>query len=227
MIMALVGTTITPWGQFFIQDYVVDKKLTKEDLNIERGDVFFGSFFTNFISFFIIVACAATLFAKGINISDASQAAQALEPLAGEFAKTLFAFGFLNASLFGAAIVPITTAYVITEAFGMESGLNYSFKQAPQFYGIFLLLLILGCAMVILPFVPLITILVVTQAINAVLLIPIFIFLYLLSNDKKILGQYANNRFINFIVIITLVAISIASTVYMVSLFAPSLLNFF
>ncbi len=226
MIMALVGTTITPWGQFFIQDYVVDKKLTKEDLKIERGDVFFGSFFTNFISFFIIVACATTLFAKGIHITDASQAAQALQPLAGEFAKTLFAFGFLNASLFGAAIVPITTAYVITQAFGMESGLNYSFKQAPQFYGIFLLLLILGGLMVILPFLPLITILVVTQAVNAVLLIPIFIFIYLLSNDKKILGEYANNKLINIIVIITLIAISVASTVYMISLFAPNLLNF-
>jgi Mn2+/Fe2+ NRAMP family transporter len=225
MIMALIGTTITPWGQFFIQDYVVDKKLTKEDLRIERGDVFLGSFFTNFISFFIIVACAATLFANGIHITDASQAAQALRPLAGDFARTLFAFGFLNAAIFGAAIVPITTAYVITEAFGMESGLNYSFREAPQFYGIFLTLLILGGAMVLLPFFPLLTILVVTQAVNAVLLIPIFIFLYILSNDKKLLGEYANNKLINFIVIITLVAISIASTFYMTSLFLPNLIQ--
>lgn len=225
-LMAVIGTTITPWGQFFIQDYVVDKKLTKEDLKIERGDVFLGSFFTNAISFFIIVACAATLFSKGIRITDASQAAMALEPLAGQFAALLFAFGFLNASLFGATIVPVTTSYVITEAFGMESGLNYKFREAPQFYGLFLLLLILGGVVVLLPFFPLITILVVTQAINAVLLIPIFIFLYALSNDKKLLGEYANNKLVNTIVIITLVLIAAASTIYLISLFAPSLFNF-
>ncbi len=225
-LMAVIGTTITPWGQFFIQDYVVDKKLTKEDLKIERGDVFLGSFFTNFISFFIIVACAATLFAKGINITDASQAAIALKPFAGEFATVLFAFGFLNASIFGAAIVPVTTSYVITSAFGIESGLNYKFREAPQFYGLFLTLLILGGLVVMLPFLPLITILVVSQAINAVLLIPIFIFLYILSNDKKILGEYVNNRIVNILVIITLVGISVASTLYMVSLFFPNLLNF-
>ncbi len=225
-LMAVIGTTITPWGQFFIQDYVVDKKLTKEDLKIERGDVFLGSFFTNFISFFIIVACAATLFAKGINITDASQAALALKPFAGEFATVLFAFGFLNASIFGAAIVPVTTAYVITSAFGMESGLNYKYKEAPQFYGLFLTLLILGGIIVMLPFLPLITILVVTQAINAVLLIPIFIFLYILSNDKKILGEYVNSKLVNILVIITLVGIALASTLYMVSLFFPNLLSF-
>jgi len=223
MLMAVIGTTITPWGQFFIQDYVVDKKLTKDDLKIERGDVFLGSFFTNFISFFIIVACSATLFAKGIRITDASQAALALKPLAGEFAAALFAFGFLNASLFGAAIVPVTTAYVITEAFGIESGLNFKYREAPQFYGLFLLLLILGGAVVLLPFIPLITILVVTQAINAVLLIPIFIFLYIMSNDKKLLGEYVNGRIVNIVVIITLVGIAVASTFYVISLFAPKL----
>jgi NRAMP (natural resistance-associated macrophage protein)-like metal ion transporter len=227
MLMAVIGTTITPWGQFFIQDYVVDKKLTKDDLKIERGDVFLGSFFTNFISFFIIVACAATLFAKGIRITDASQAALALKPLAGQFASALFAFGFLNASLFGAVIVPVTTAYVITEAFGVESGLNFKFREAPQFYGLFLLLLILGGTVVLLPFLPLITILVVTQAINAVLLIPIFIFLYILSNDKKLLGEYANNKFINAVLIITLICIGAASTFYAISFFAPSLFKLF
>jgi NRAMP (natural resistance-associated macrophage protein)-like metal ion transporter len=227
MIMAVIGTTITPWGQFFIQDYIVDKKLTKDDLKIERGDVFIGSFFTNFISFFIIVACSATLFAKGIRITDASQAALALQPLAGQFASTLFAFGFLNASLFGAVIVPVTTAYVITEAFGIESGLNFKFREAPQFYGLFLLLLLLGGAVVMLPFIPLITILVVTQAINAALLIPIFIFLYIMSNDKKLLGEYVNGRLVNIVVIITLVGIAVASTLYMISLFAPNLFNIF
>lgn len=224
--MAVIGTTITPWGQFFIQDYVVDKKLTKEDLKIERGDVFVGSFFTNFISFFIIVACAATLFSKGIVINDASQAALALAPFAGKFAEVLFAFGFLNASLFGAAIVPLTTSYVITSAFGLESGLNYKYTEAPQFYGLFLTLLIVGALIVALPFFPLITILVVTQAVNTVLLIPIFIFIYVLSNDKKLLGQYANNKFVNLLVLITLIGITLASVIYFISLFAPNLLKF-
>ncbi len=226
MLLAVIGTTITPWGQFFIQDYVVDKKLTKNDLKIERGDVFLGSFFTNFISFFIIVACAATLFSKGIKITDASQAALALKPLAGDFASTLFAFGFLNASIFGAAIVPVTTAYVITSAFGIESGLNYRYREAPQFYGLFLTLLILGGIVVMLPFLPLLTILVVTQAINAVLLIPVFIFLYILSNDKKILGEYANNKLINILLIVTIVGITFASIFYAISTFFPNLLKF-
>lgn len=225
-LMAVIGTTITPWGQFFIQDYVVDKKLSKEDLKIERGDVFFGTFLTNFIAFFIIVATAGTLFVKGITITDAGQAAAALKPLVGNFAALLFSFGLLNASLFGAALVPVSTSYVITEAFGIESGLNFKLKQTPQFYGLFALLLVFGGLMVILPFFPLITILIVSQAINAVLLLPIFIFLYILSNDKKILGEYANNRLINAVVIITFIGVAIASTFYFVSLFAPNLFTF-
>lgn len=224
--IAVIGTTITPWGQFFIQDYVVDKKLTRDDLRVERGDVFFGSFLTNFISFFIIVACAATLFAKGIPIQSASDAAAALEPLAGQFASFLFAFGLLNASIFGAALVPVSTSYVITEAFGIESGLNFGIKETPEFYGLFVLLLILGGLMVVLPFFPLLAILVVSQAVNAVLLVPILIFLYILSNDKKILGEFTNGKVINVILAITITGLSIASILYFISLFAPHFLGF-
>lgn len=216
--LAVVGTTITPWGQFFIQDYVVDKKLSKEDLKVERGDVFFGSFLTNFIAFFIVVACAVTLFSKGVVINDAKDAALALEPLAGEFASTLFAFGFLNASLFGAALVPFATSYVITEAFGFESGLNFNFNEAPYFYGLFAFMLVVGALLVILPFVPLITILFISQALNAILLLPIFVFLYILSNDKKILGEYANKKLINIVMVITFLGIATASILYFFSL---------
>lgn len=218
-LIAVIGTTITPWGQFFIQDYVVDKNLTKDDLNIERGDVFFGSFITNFISFFIIVACTVTIFAHGQSITTAADAAKALQPLAGNLAAVLFAFGLLNASIFGAALVPVSTSYVVTEAFGFESGLNFSFSEAPQFYGLFAILLVLGALLVILPFVPLLTILFVSQAINAVLLLPILIFVYILSNDRKLLNNYANNKIINTIVIITFGAIAISSIIYFVSLF--------
>ncbi|OGH04046.1 MAG: Mn transporter [Candidatus Levybacteria bacterium RBG_16_35_11] len=223
MMMAVIGTTITPWGQFFIQGYVVDKKLSKEDLKIERGDVFFGSFLTNFIAFFIIVTSAAVLFTKGITITDAKHAALALQPLAGQFASVLFAIGFLNASIFGAALVPFSTSYVITEAFGLESGLNYKFREAPYFYGIFTFSIILGALMVIFPFVPLIPVLIITQSINAVLLLPVFIFLYVLSNDKKILGGYINSKIMNAVVILTFVGIAIAIILYLFATFFPNL----
>ena len=222
--MAIIGTTITPWGQFFIQAYVVDKKLTKDDLKIERGDVFFGSFLTNFIAFFIVVATAGTLYAQGIHITDAKDAALALKPLAGQAATVIFGLGFLNASLFGAIIVPVTTAYVITGAFGLESGLNHKYSQAKEFYGLLAFSLILGAILVALPFIPLLQILVATQAINAVLLLPIFIFLYLLSNDKKILGEYKNNRLINILLIITLIGISLAAVFFAITTFFPKLI---
>lgn len=222
--IAVIGTTITPWGQFFIQDYVVDKKLTKDDLKIERGDVFFGSFLTNFIAFFIIVATAATLFAAGTHINDAKDAALALQPLVGQFASIIFGLGFLNASVFGAVIVPVATAYVITEAFGLESGLNYKFRQAPQFYGLLAFSLAFGAIIVALPFIPLIQILVATQALNALLLLPIFVFLYKLSNDKKLLGEYANNKLINIVLIVTLVGISATAVLYVVSVIFPGLI---
>ena len=217
-LIAVIGTTITPWGQFFIQDYVVDKKLSKEDLKIERGDVLFGSFITNFISFFIIVACAVTLFSHGMIINNAADAAVALVPFAGDFASILFGLGLFNASIFGAALVPISTSYVITEAFGLESGLDHSFTQAPEFYAMFAILLLMGGIFVILPFVPLLTILFVSQAINAILLLPIFIFLMLLSNDKKLLNGYSNGYIINAILFITLFGLTIASFAYFGSL---------
>ncbi len=225
-LMAVIGTTITPWGQFFIQDYVVDKKLTKGDLKIERGDVFVGTLLTNLIAFFIIVATAGTLFANHINIDNAKDAAIALKPLAGDFATLLFSFGLLNASLFGAALVPVSTSYVITEAFGIESGLNFKFREAPQFYGLFAISLILGGLMVILPFFPLITILVVSQALNAVLLLPIFIFLYILSNDKKLLKEFANNKLINTVLIVTFLGVTIASIFYVYTLLFPNGVRF-
>lgn len=217
--IAVIGTTITPWGQFFIQDYIVDKKLTKENINIERADVFFGSFVTNFISYFIIIACAATIFAHHQSINDAKDAALALVPLAGNLASILFAFGLLNASVFGAALVPVSTSYVVTEAFGFESGLNFSFREAPQFYGLFAFLLIIGALLVILPFVPLLTILFISQAVNAVLLLPILVFVFLLSNDRKMLNGYTNSKVINVILVVTFAGIAISSLIYCWSLF--------
>lgn len=218
-LVAVIGTTITPWGQFFIQDYVVDKNLSKDELNIERGDVFLGSFITNFISFFIIVACAATIFAHGLSINDAKDAAVALRPLAGNFASILFAFGLLNASVFGAALVPVATSYVITDSFGFGSGLNHSFKEAPQFYTLFAGSLILGALLVLLPFVPLLTILFWSQALDALLLLPILIFVFILSNDKQLMKAHSNGKIINGIVIITFLLIAVSALAYFVSQF--------
>ncbi len=218
-LIAVVGTTITPWGQFFIQDYVVDKKLAATDLKYERFDVFTGAFITNFVSFFIIVACAATIFAAGKSIVNAKDAALALQPLAGNFASILFAFGLLNASIFGAALVPLSTSYVISEAFGLESGLNYGFSEAPEFYSIFAFTLVLGALLVTLPLIPLLSILFLSQALNAVLLIPILIFLYILSNDKKALNGFVNGRLTNIVVLVTLSIIAIISTIYLVTQF--------
>jgi Mn2+/Fe2+ NRAMP family transporter len=215
--IAVIGTTITPWGQFFIQDYVVDKKLSIGDLKIARLDVFFGSFLTNFFSFFIIIACAASIFAVGGQIVDAKDAAMALKPVAGQFAAILFSFGLLNASVFGACILPASTAYVVTEAFGLESGLNFKIKEAPEFYGILGFSLLIGALFVAIPIFPLIKILFLVQVLNAILLIPIFIFVYKLSNDKKILNGFSNGRIHNIILLATIVAIVIASTAYVIS----------
>ncbi len=218
-VIAVIGTTITPWGQFFIQDYVVDKKLSVDDLRIERGDVFFGSFLTNVISFFIIVACAATIYVSGKSILTAADAAVALSPLAGHFATILFAFGLFNAAIFGAALVPVATSYVITEAFGFESGLNFAFREAPEFYILFGVSLGIGALLVILPFVPLLAVLFLTQALNAILLLPVFVFLYILANDKKILGSYSNHKITNGVVLLTFFLIAIVSLIYFISLF--------
>jgi len=219
--IAVIGTTITPWGQFFIQDYVVDKKLTKDDIKVERFDVFTGSWLTNFIAFFIVVACAATIFVHGQSIHDAGDAAKALQPLAGPFASLLFAFGFLNAGVFGAALVPVSTSYVICNTFGFEHGLNFSFKEAPVFYSIFAFILFVAVLLTILPFIPLLTILFWAQVFNAVLLLPILVFVFLLSNDKKLLGEYSNGKMFNAIIIITFLLIAVSTAAYLISQFIP------
>lgn len=212
-VIALLGTTISPWTQFFIQDYAVDKKLTKDDLPIEKADVYSGSIASNIISFFIIIACAATIFMHKLSINDAKDAARALAPLAGKFSALLFAFGLLNASLFGGIIVPVSTSYVISETLGFESGLNKSFKNASMFYIFFVGSILIGGLIVILPFLPLLQILFITQALNAVLLIPILIFLYLLSNDSRLLGNYRNKRVANFVLGATIIIIFVASVI--------------
>lgn len=203
--VGMVGTTVTPWGQFFIQGYVVDKGLGPDDLRYERGDVFLGQIAMGTVVFFIIVATAATVFATGAKIVDAQDAARALEPLAGRFAETLFALGLLNASLMGAGILPLSTSYAICEAFGFELGLDQYIREAPVFYGTLAFAIVFGALVVLIPGIPLVPILFVSAVVNAVLLAPILVYLYLLANDRDLMGDLRNGRLANVLTIGTIV----------------------
>jgi NRAMP (natural resistance-associated macrophage protein)-like metal ion transporter len=196
--VALVGTTITPWMQFFLQASVVDKGLRVGELNYARADVFIGSVFTDVIAFFIIVATAATLHAHGItNITNAAEAAQGLVPFAGQFAKALFAIALLGASLLAASVLPLSTAYAVTEAFGWERGVGFSIREAPAFFIIFTGLIAIGSLAIMVPGLPLATAAFLSQDVNGVILPAILIFMFILINDKRAMGKYVNGRFAN------------------------------
>jgi len=189
--VATVGTTLAPWGLAFIQSYAVDKRLTTKDLRFERVDVIVGAVLTGVIGFFVIVACAATLHVTGTEIDDAHDAARALEPLAGDAAATLFGLGFLGAALLASAIVPLSTAYSISEARGRRAELNDSFEQARTFYLSFGAVVAVGVVVVLIPGAPLIEILFLTQALNAVLLLVLLPFLRALGKNRELMGEHA------------------------------------
>ncbi|HOG07476.1 MAG: Nramp family divalent metal transporter [Syntrophales bacterium] len=197
MAVGLVGTTIAPWMQFFLQSSIVDKGLKAADYPVTRIDVIFGSITVNVVAFFIIMLCAVTLFKSGIRIDSAQDAALALAPLAGDYCAWLFAFGLLNASLFAASILPLSTAYTVCEAFGWESSLNCKFTEAPQFYGLYALMIILGAGIILLPDVPLISIMYYSQVVNGLLLPVVLVFMLILVNDRRIMGDYTNSRGMN------------------------------
>ena len=191
----VVGTTLAPWGLAFIQSYTADKKLTRRDLTYERIDVISGAVLTGVIGLFVVIACAATLFATGKhNINDARDAAIALKPLAGRAAAALFGFGLVGAALLAAAIVPLSTAYSVSEAFGRECKLDDKFADAPFFYIAFFATLVVGAGVVVIPGVPLVPVLFVTQVINAVLLLPLLVALRSLGRDSTVLGELRNRR---------------------------------
>lgn len=191
----VVGTTLAPWGLAFIQSYAADKRLTSADLRVERVDVVTGAALTGLIGVFVVVACAATLFASGQReIDDARDAAVALEPLAGHLASALFGFGLVGAALLAAALVPLSTAYSVSEAFGREARLDDSFGEAPFFYLSYFGILGFGAAFVLVPGVPLVSILFLTQVLNAVLLLPMLLAMRSLGRDRQLLGSMANGR---------------------------------
>jgi NRAMP (natural resistance-associated macrophage protein)-like metal ion transporter len=213
MAVGIVGTTIAPWMQFYLQSSVVDKGIKAENYKYTRMDVIFGSFTVNVVAFFIITLCAVTLYTNGLAIETAKDAALALAPLAGSYCTLLFAFGLLNASLFAASILPLSTAYTICEAFGWESSVNTKFTEAPQFYGLYTITIFLGAGIILLPNVPLISIMFYSQVINGILLPFVLIFMLFLINDRKIMGDYINGKIMNIIswtTVITIICLSVA-----------------
>lgn len=192
--VATLGTTLAPWGLSFIQSYAVDKKIPVAQLAFERIDVITGAVLTGVIGVFIVVACAATLHVHGLHVSDASDAARALRPLAGPLAGTLFGIGFLGAALLAGAVVPMSTAFSVCEAFDRRADVNDGLREAPVFYATFGAVLVVAAAIVIAPGVPLIGILVGTQALNAVLLLFILPFLIALGRDRDVMGAHALGR---------------------------------
>jgi NRAMP (natural resistance-associated macrophage protein)-like metal ion transporter len=192
--VATLGTTLAPWGLSFIQSYAVNKRLRVEDLRYERIDVIVGALLTGIIGIFVVVACAATLHASHIKINDAADAAHALEPLAGGAAATLFGLGFLGAAMLAMAIVPLSTAYSICEALGAPADIDDTAGQAPAFYASYATLLVVAGAIVLIPGAPLISILVGTQALNAVLLLALLPFIRRLAADPAIMGTHALGR---------------------------------
>jgi len=209
---ATLGTTLAPWGLAFIQSYAVDKRLSKDDLKLLRVDVWTGSLLTGVIGFFVIVTCAATLNAHGItNITDASQAAAALKPLAGTLAKDLFAVGLIGAALLAASILPLSTAYSISDLTGRPAALDDSFEEAPLFYSTFAFITVLAAALILIPGAPLITILIISQIINAVLLLPLLLYMFGISRDKRLMGEFVATKTMSLIytVIIAIVAVCV------------------
>lgn len=192
VVVATVGTTLAPWGLAFIQSYAVDKKLKVKDLHYERGDVFVGAMLTGVIGFFVVIACAATLHVSGIDINNARDAARALEPLAGATAATLFGLGFLGAALLAAAIVPLSTAYSVSETFGRKADLNDTFKEARLFYLSYGGVVIVAAVLVLVPGAPLVPILFLSQALNAVLLLVLLPFIRSLGRDRELMGAHAS-----------------------------------
>jgi NRAMP (natural resistance-associated macrophage protein)-like metal ion transporter len=200
MAIGVVGTTIAPWMQFYLQSSIVEKGVTKRQYRASQIDVISGCVFTDIVAWFIIVACAATLYTHGFhNISDAKDAAQALRPLAGDYAYILFAMGLFNASLFAASILPLSTAYTVCEGLGFESGVGKKFGEAPVFYWLYTILIVAGAGCILFPDLPLVKISILSQVINGIAIPPVLVFMLLLVNKKDLMGEYVNSRLYNVI----------------------------
>jgi NRAMP (natural resistance-associated macrophage protein)-like metal ion transporter len=199
MVIGIVGTTIAPWMQFYMQSSVIEKGLSIEKYKYTVADVVVGAFITVIVAFFIIVACASTLHVNGVRIEEAKDAALALRPLAGNAAYVIFAAGLFVASIFSAAILPIATAFYVCEAFGFEAGIDKKWKEAPEFYWLFTIILIVSVVIILLPGAPLIQITIWSQVINGILLPVVLISMLVIINKKEVMGEHVNKPLGNII----------------------------
>ena len=209
--------------QFYLQSSIVEKGVTRRQYKASRLDVITGCIFTDIVAWFIIVACAATLYVHGYhNISDAKDAAQALHPLAGDYAYILFAVGLFNASLFAASILPLSTAYTVCEGLGFESGVGKDFGEAPVFYWLYTILIVAGAGVILIPNLPLVKISILSQVVNGIALPPVLIFMLLLVNKKDLMGEYVNSPLYNVIAWVTTVIMTVLSIAWFWTLRAGS-----
>lgn len=199
MFIGMIGTTIAPWMQFYLQSSIVEKNIRKQEYKYSRWDVIVGCIIAVIVAFFIIIATASTIFKTGGKIVDAADAAVALIPLAGRFAGYLFAFGLLNASIFAASILPLSTAYSVSEAFGWENGINRKFAEARKFYILYTAIIIIGAAVIMIPHLSLVFLMYISQVLNGVLLPVILILMLRLVNKKELMGELKNSKTINII----------------------------
>jgi len=221
--ITIIGTTIAPWMQFYQQSAIADKGIQPADYPYSRLDTIVGCIFAVVVAAFIVIACAGTLFVHGLRIDGAEDAAVALRPLAGTYASTLFAIGLLNASVFAAAILPLSTAYAICEAFGWESAVSRRFQDAPAFYGIYTGMIVLGAGVILLPIKSLVQTMMASQTLNGLLLPVILVIMLRLVNDRALMDKYANGRVLNIIswtIVVALIALT--AILVLVTLF-PSL----
>jgi Mn2+/Fe2+ NRAMP family transporter len=210
--VTLIGTTISPWMQFYQQSAIADKGLKASDLPYERVDVVLGSIYSTAVAGFVVIACAATLSANGIRVETAKDAALALRPLAGPYASALFALGLLNASVLTAAVLPLSTAYVACEAFGWESGVSRSWKEAPVFFVLYTAIIVIGAGVILLPIRSLVQVMLASQTLNGVLLPVTLIVMLRLVNDRRVMGRFANGRLSNILsygTVLALVALTV------------------
>jgi Mn2+/Fe2+ NRAMP family transporter len=205
MMIGVVGTTIAPWMQFYQQSAVVEKRITVDQYAFTRLDVVIGCILAIVVASFIVVACAASIHVQGLKVETAADAAMALKPLLGKHATALFAFGLFNASLFAACILPLSTAFYICEGMGWESGVNHDFRQAPQFFWLFTIIIVISALIILIPNAPLIAIMYLSQVVNGAVLPFVLIFMLWLINNRRIMGSYVNGPVFNVIAWVTVV----------------------
>ncbi len=216
MTIGVIGTTIAPWMQFYLQSSIVEKGITVREYGASRLDVIVGSIFTDVVAWFIVVACAATLYAHGMhNVNDAADAAEAMKPLAGQYGFILFAAGLFNASLFAASILPLSTAYTVCEGLGLESGLDKSYREAKFFYWFYSLLIAVGAAVVLIPRFPLVKVTILSQVLNGILLPVVLYFMLRLIRRTELMGKYVNAVWFDVLAWGTAGIVTVLSLVYL------------